>query len=838
MNINQSSDVFTISKKYTVIIVLLYVVLFPVSGKVPTGEKIRLTQDWEYLRGDVGDIWEIVRPAAPGAPETVPLWGKVTLPHCFNAVDAVDPDVNYYQGPGWYKTQLDIRNPYNDGRILLDFEGAGQKTEVYVYTTKVGEHTGGYDEWTVDITDAVRNFLNDKEQSARFSGKVPLSVRCDNSRDLEMIPSDLSDFNLYGGLYRYLNLVYVPKTSFQYIQLNPVLSAGMKKGTVQVSASFRNPADVRKATVGFTVYDANQQVVATGALNDILPLGQQQLTEVEIKNPVLWHVDAPYLYTCELTMEVGGQTIKARERFGFRQFEFQEKGPFFLNGKRLLLRGTHRHEDHAGVGAAMTEEMMRKEMEMMKAMGVNFIRLGHYQQSEIILNLCDELGILVWEEIPWCRGGLGGGVYKGQARRMLTNMITQHRNHPSVIIWGLGNENDWPNDFSYFDKHKIRAFMKELHDLSHRLDDSRMTAIRRCEFCSDIVDVYSPSIWAGWYRGVYVDYKEISRQEMQRVKRFLHVEWGGDSHAGRHSESVFDFLRDIPRDAGADERAGDASLYGGIPRASRDGDWSESYICDLIDWHLKEQETMPWLTGTAYWPFKDFSTPVRPENPVPYVNQKGVVERDFTKKESYYVFQSYWTDKPMLHIYGHSWPVRWGKPEESKLLKVYSNCEEVELFLNGQSLGTKKRNTQDFPAAGLHWESQLVAGTNIVKAIGRKGKQVLEEEITFRYETRPFGKPAQISASVLESNPEYVWVEAQLKDINGVPCLDSRSYLRFSSVGDGYLVRNQGTSSGSSLVQTYNGRARIKLIRNNSKNVIAIRSEGIETVVLTVEPLN
>ena len=164
----------------------------------------------------------------------------------------------------------------------------------------------------------------------------------------------------------------------------------------------------------------------------------------------------------ELTVKTPDQTFTTEERFGFRHTEFKDKGPFFLNGKRLLLRGTHRHEDHAGVAQAMTEDMMRREMWMMKDMGVNFIRLGHYQQSEIILDLCDELGILVWEEIPWCRGGLGGDVYKEQARRMLANMIVQHHNHPAVIIWGLGNENDWPNDFDTFDKSAIRAFMKRV----------------------------------------------------------------------------------------------------------------------------------------------------------------------------------------------------------------------------------------------------------------------------------------------------------------------------------------------------------------------------------------
>lgn len=795
-------------------------------------QKIRLTENWEYLKGDLGGIWEAVRPASPGNPETVPVWQKVTLPHCFNAEDAVDPDVNYYQGPGWYKTLLTIDNPYADGRIVLDFEGAGQKTKVYIYTTLVGEHVGGYDEWSVDITEAVNSFMADGQLMKRFKGKIPLSVRCDNSRDLEMIPSDLSDFNLYGGLYRYLNLVYLPKASFERIRLEPVLSADRKEGTVKVKASFYNPEDIRKANVTVAIYDAGHKQIYSQTVQNILPLGNQLLAEAKIKNPALWDVDSPDLYTCELTIDAGGQTLTTEERFGFRQFEFKEKGPFYLNGRRLLLRGTHRHEDHAGVAQAMTEEMMRTEMKMMKDMGVNFIRLGHYQQSDIILRLCDELGILVWEEEPWCRGGLGGETYKEQARRMLTNMIGQHHNHPSVIIWGLGNENDWSNDFSTFDKGAIRAFMKEQHDLAHRLDDTRMTAIRRCEFCSDIVDVYSPSIWAGWYRGVFTDYKSVSEEEMKKVKHFLHVEWGGDSHAGRHSENVFANLKGIESGKGADERDGDASLYGGAARASKDGDWSESYIVRLIDWHLKEQETMPWLTGTAYWPFKDFSTPVRPENPVPYVNQKGVVERDFTPKESYYVFQSYWTTEPMVHIYGHSWPVRWGNKGDRKEILVYSNCEAVELFVNGVSQGIKKRDSQDYPAAGLRWNCVYEEGKNEIRAVAVKGKTNVTDEIVQEYQTAKWGKEAVAALSVVSREGDTVLLEAQLLDKDGVRCLDSKKYIEFEIAGDGSLIQNQGTSTGSRKVQAYNGRACIKVNLNKGKSMVAVKAEGIPTAFM------
>lgn len=784
-----------------------------IRAQLPVTEKVRLTGGWEFLQGDLGGIWEAVRPG--GGSEAVPLWSRVTLPHCFNAEDGVDPEVNYYQGPGWYRTRLQLQNPYPGGRIILEFEGAGQKTDVYIYTTKVGSHVGGYDGWQVDITEAVNDFLKSKD-AARFKGKIPVSVRCDNSRDLEMIPSDLSDFNLYGGLYRYVNLVYLPEVSLQQVWVNPVLDKGLKKGQVEVKASFYNPADVREAVVGIVVRNPEGKAVWT-AENKVLPLGEKSLAVFGVQNPDLWDTESPRLYTCELTVKAGGQQMKAVEEFGFRHFEFKAHGPFFLNGRRLLLQGTHRHEDHAGVGAAMTEAQIVKEMQMIKDMGANFIRLGHYQQSPIVLEQCDRLGILVWEEIPWCRGGLGGEQYREQARRMLRNMIGQHYNHPSVIIWGLGNENDWPNDFPEFEQEKIRAFMSELNDLAHRLDAGRKTAIRRCDFCKDIIDVYSPSIWAGWYKGKYADYMKLSQEGMKGVKHFLHVEWGGDSHAGRHLENI------------REEN---------VRNGQKDGQWSESYMIRLIDWHLKEQENMPWLTGAAFWPFKDFSTPVRPENPIPYVNQKGVVQRDFTKKESYYVFQSYWSAVPMIHIYGHTWPVRWGEKGERKEILVYSNCGEAELFVNGISQGVKKRNSQDFPGAGLRWMCTLDEGKNEVKVVGHtkvQGKKVtLADSVDFEYQTAKWGKPENMELKAVDCGDGRVKVEVQLTDRNGVPCLDARNFVQFEIAGDGSLLKNQGTVGGSAKVQACNGRAFILVDCSGGECVVGVKAEHIKTKFINI----
>ena len=769
----------------------------------------RRLSEWEYRRGSLGGPWEVWRKANDDANK----WTAVQTPHCFNAFDAVDPDAPYYQGPGWYRTRLQLANPYVNGRTLLHFEGAAQKTEVYVHTQKAAEHVGGYDEFRADITDLANKF-------ARI-GEIPIAVMCDNSRDLEMIPSNLSDFNLYGGLYRYVNLVYVPAISLERVLIDTeILPDG--KAKIAIRVRLYNPLSLPEAVeVSVKVRDPKGRVV--------LEKGFQTV----IENPDLWSPANPALYSCTVTVKSVHGAMSVTERFGIRSFEFVKNGPFKLNGERLLIRGTQRHEDHAGVASAMTEDLIRHEMRLIKNLGANFVRLGHHQQSRVVLDMCDELGLLVWEEIPWCRGGLGGERYKEQARRMLRNLIDQHRNHPSVIIWGLGNENDWPGDFQEFDKDKIRAFMIELNTLAHNLDPSRKTAIRRCDFCKDVVDVYSPSIWSGWYQGRYTEYKSRTQTEIGKVDHFLHMEWGGDSHARRHSEAIEQVLAKYVAGEKPDERGLEFQVTGGVTRASNDGDWSETYICNLFDWHLKEQETMPELTGAAQWIFKDFATTLRPGNPVPHVNQKGLVERDFTLKEGYFVFQSYWSKAPMVHIYGHSWPVRWGAKDELKLVKVYSNCASVELFVNGVSMGAKKRNSQDFPAAGLRWLVRFKEGENVVRAVAKSHTE-LSDEIKFLYQTATWEKPAKLILQEQSRADDVSNLRATAVDANNTLCLDARNFVRFDLAGDGRLIDNLGTSTTARKVQLYNGRALISVERRKGKSVVSVSSEGLPTTFLPI----
>ena len=232
------------------------------------------------------------------------------------------------------------------------------------------------------------------------------------------------------------------------------------------------------------------------------------------------------------------------------------------------------------------------------------------------------------------------------------------------------------------------------------------------------------------------------------------------------------------------------------------------------------------LTGSAFWTFKDFCTPLRPKNPIPYVNQKGVCQRDGTPKESYYVFQSYWSAKPMVHIYGHTWPVRWGEEGELKEILVYSNQSEVELFVNGVSAGVKHRNIHDYPAQGFHWNVSLQKGINSIKAVAKE----LTDEITFEYQTEKWSKPAYVGLRQVSKN----LVEAQLYDADGIRCLDACDWIEFSIAGDGELLQNQGTTDGSQRIQAANGRATIRLKSRTGTCVISAKSGTLPSAFITI----
>lgn len=780
------------------------------AASVPTLQL--LETGWEFTRNTFGNPWEMWTLPAAG-------WHNVQLPHCFNHHDACDPDAPAYRGQGWYRTKLKPENPFPGGRTLLHFGAAGQRTSVYAGNTLMGHNIGGYNEFVVDLTRAERN----------AKGEIPLAVLCDNSRDTSAIPSDVSDFNLYGGIYRHLRLVYIPAVALELLHVRTDVTPG-QPAQCSVHARLYNPeSHTGPLDFTLTVTAPDGAPVHTASLTLQPWQDMRELEHFTIPAPQLWSPSSPALYQCELTLRsrYGEQTSK--QRFGLRHIEFREHGPFFLNGEKLFLRGTHRHEDSAHRAAAVPDDVTRHEFRMIRDMGANFIRLAHYQQSEMVLDLCDELGLVVWEELPWCRAGDGDAALRANARHLLHLMIEQHYNHPAIVFWSLGNEEDWPGIDPGDGQVTVPELMRQLQDIAHKQDPSRYTSFRRCTPAMQIPDVYSPSIWSGWYSGRYQDYQKTLESYREKVRRLLHIEWGADSHARRHAEEPYGEPYP-PFVSASDTKSTEPPILPIVKYA----EWSETYACDLYDWYLKTQETIPWFAGSAQWIFKDFSTPLRPENPIPRVNQKGLVERDLTYKEGYFVFQSYWAEKPMVHIYGHTWPVRWGKPGQPRLVRVYSNCDSAELFINGKSCGAKTRNSQDFPCAGLRWTIPFVEGANLLRAVAKKSGVTVSDEIHFTYQTTPWEAPAKLLLAEKSRTPQLITVETKLVDRNGTLCLDARNRVRFTLAGAGRLNDNLGTATGSRVIELYNGRAEISFVPGLQPSVIGVTSKGIAEALLKV----
>ena len=764
------------------------------SGNVITERsKTNINKNWQYLENDTQNISDALN---------IKDWRTINLPHSWNSLDATDLEPGYRRSGSWYKKTMDVS--LNSNSIYeLYFEGVNITSEIYVNGKKVGSHIGGYIGFTIDVSSALKNGINE------------IIVRADNSYDPEIIPSQKSDFFIFGGITRDVFLQTKPITHLANLKYTtPKVSNKMAtlEGTVEVVNADNS------STIKATLLDVDGKNVAEKefSVDDNLA----KISFENISNPKLWDTENPNLYTINVSLINNNETIdKISDKVGFRWFEFKDHGAFYLNGKRLLLRGTHRHEEHAGVGAAMSNKQHRSDMELIKDMGANFVRLAHYPQDPEVYKACNELGLLVWDELPWCRGGLGNDVWKTNTKNMLKEIIDQNFNHPSIILWSLGNEIYWLPDFENGDnRESINKYLKELNDYAHELDPSRKTAIRKYYEGADIVDVFSPSIWSGWYSGSYKSYQKAIDQYKTEYPHFLHAEYGGSSHLGRHTESPITGEGQIQND-GWEE----AIVQTDVANIAQIGDWSENYIVDLFDWHLRISENDSSFVGNIQWAFKDFGTPLRPENAIPYMNQKGLVDRSGNPKDAFYVFKSYWSDDPFTYIESHTWTERQGPKEKSRDISVYSNCPEVELFLNGKSLGIKKRDTKAFPASGLNWNLNFNEGENQLKSVGKtKTGKTVEDQLTVNYRYIKNQKASSLKLEYkLLKNGNYL-ITAMAVDKEGLRCLDYEERIYFQCMSGGELLKNQGTPKGSDIIEMSNGKASIELIPNKKANSITV----------------
>ncbi|WP_282041772.1 glycoside hydrolase family 2 protein [Winogradskyella flava] len=772
--------------------------------------KVNINDNWAYLENNTEDIGVVLDQSN---------WENINLPHTWNALDATDLEPGYRRTASWYRKELDVSSIAANQIYQIYFEGVNIVSEVYINGKKVGGHTGGYIGFTIDITESIT------------SGKNELLVRVDNGYNPEVIPSQKSDFFIFGGITRDVWLETLPKQHLTNLKITTPNVSNEKadlRATVKVSV----PNSDTKIKAILT--DANGAEVKS-SLFDVVN-GNSTISFENLKDIKLWDTDNPNLYTLNVQLlENDNVKDEISDRVGFRWFEFKDHGAFYLNGKRLLLRGTHRHEEHAGVGAAMTNDQHRADMELIKDMGTNFVRLAHYPQDPEVYKACDELGLLVWDELPWCRGGLGNDNWKKNTKHMLKEIIDQNYNHPSIIFWSLGNEIYWLPDFEDGDNREhINTYLKELNDYAHELDPTRKTAIRKYYEGADIVDVFSPSIWSGWYSGSYKSYRKAVDQYKAEYKHFIHTEYGGSSHLGRHTENPITGEGKIQAD-GWEE----AIVQTDVANIAQIGDWSENYIVDLFDWHLRISENDSTFIGNAQWAFKDFGTPLRPENAIPYMNQKGLVDRNNNPKDAFYVFKSYWnkTD-PFTYIESHTWTERQGPKGLTRDVSVYSNCPEVELFLNDESLGTKKRDIKSFPAAGLNWSLNFKEGKNKLVSVGKTvdGKEVNDElDIDYRFTKNGKAKGLKLDYELLD-NGNYL-VTAIAHDSDGLRCLDYEDRVYFQCLAGGETKKNLGTPTGSESIEMANGKASIE-VKPFSKDEplkMMVLNQSFKGTYLTIE---
>jgi len=775
-----------------------------------------VNQEWEYLQKNV--------PFSKACKMTEAVWQKVNLPHTWNAFDATDNDPGYRRDAGWYRKQIFISDTHEALNYRLYFEGVNISCDVFINGKKAGSHIGGYLGFTVDMTP----FINKGCMNSIY-------VRADNSINPNIIPSQKSDFFIYGGITRDVWLQVLPKAFIDrvYIQTPKVSKS---KAQTRVTLVLMNSGKRAKIKANLCLKSPEGKQVIAKTINKTMPTGRTALNInlPDLKNPLLWSPAYPNLYTLYVRVKDGQQEDSITEKIGYRWFEFKDYGPFYLNGERLLLRGTHRHEEHAGYGAAMPDSLHRRDMKMIKEMGANFVRLAHYPQDPEVYRACDELGLIVWDELPWCRGGMGGQEWQANTKRLLSEQILQNENHPSIIFWSLGNELNWLPDFpGGDDPDSLNAFLRELNDLAHRLDPTRLTAMRKYYAGADITDVFSPSIWAGWYSGVYKSYEKALENAHKKFKHFIHVEYGGASHVGRHTENPISGEGLIKDDAWSEQ----PNMIN-VKKISSEADWSENYIVDLFDWHLMVSEQLDWFAGNAQWAFKDFATPLRPENAIPYMNQKGLVDRAGKPKDAFYVFKSYWTTEPKFcYIESHTWTERNGPAGEKRQVCVYSNCEQVELILNGKHLDRKSRNIKDFPASGFHWDVLFKKGQNKLIAIGYANeKKVTRDSLSVSYAYKKSGRPEKLLLSSLALPNDHMLIQARVVDKNNMLCLDFNKRVYFDLNGAGKLLQHYGTPTRSNVIEFANGKAAIEYVPADSgQAVIEARTQDFKGSYLFID---
>ncbi len=568
----------------------------------------------------------------------------VTLPHTWNAQDGQDGGNDYWRGTCVYRTAFDTPRFDPDTEcVYLEFRGVNATADVTVNGIRCIHHDGGYSTFRQEITALLE------------ADKNELIVTADNSVNDRVYPQK-ADFTFYGGIYRDVNVIVLNKKHFDMdhfagpgIMITAKPRDGYKRGEVRVTTW----TSCEEGTVTVRLLDAEGKEAARGEGRDLT---------LDIPDVHLWNgLESPYLYTAAATLTVDGEiTDEITARFGVRDFRCDPKEGFFLNGKSYPLRGVSRHQDRKGVGNALTKEMHREDMDLICEIGANTIRLAHYQHDQYFYDLCDERGMVVWAEIPYISEHMPGG--RENTISQMKELIIQNYNHPSIVCWGVSNE----ITISTKDKADMLDNHRVLNDLVHEMDKTRFTTLACYAMCgpfnrvAHITDVVSWNLYLGWYvPGLWLNDLWI---------RFFHLVY--PNRCLGYSEYGCE---------------GMPNLHSSRPRR---GDHTEEYQAKYHEYLLRCFERNPYMWANHVWNMFDFAADARNQGGEPGMNHKGLVTFDRkTRKDSFYLYKAYWSKDPFVHICSKRFRDR---TEKEIALKVYTNRDEVTLYLNGKKLETKK----------------------------------------------------------------------------------------------------------------------------------------------------
>lgn len=566
------------------------------------------------------------------------------LPHTWNAIDGQDGGNDYWRGTCCYEKKF--KKPEFDAEkelVYLQFHGVNASARVILNGKEVCTHDGGYSTFRGDVT-------------GLLEAENEMLVYVDNSVNTKVYPQK-ADFTFYGGIYRDVELLTVSKAHFDLdyfggtgMKVTPEVEGKDAKILVETWNNTEN------GEVKVTLFDAEGNTVAEG---------NGEKTTLHVTDVHLWNgVNDPYLYSVRAQLWVDGELADEIETScGVRYFHFDPDKGFFLNGKPYNLHGVSRHQDFKGIGNAITKEHHDRDMELIREVGANTIRLAHYQHDQYFYDLCDRYGMVVWAEIPYISEHLADG--NENTISQMKELIVQNYNHPCIVTWGLSNE------ITISGRRYKKQMLKNHHVLQKmvkEMDPTRVTTLACYAVCphwhpvAHISDIVGWNLYLGWYvPGFFLNDLWIGLWRLLYPKRCLGFsEYGAEGMPNLHSAKP------------------------------RRGDNTEEYQNKYHEYMLECFKRHPYMWGNYVWNMFDFAADARNQGGDPGMNHKGLVTFDRKlKKDCFYLYKAYWTEDPFVYLAGRRYEYR---TEAVTEITVYSTCGEVSLYNNGKLVETKKGN--------------------------------------------------------------------------------------------------------------------------------------------------